>query len=379
VSAAVHEERLLPDEVGGINLPSPRVNDLGNLLRLFQILHGDQGVKLLDYFTKSGGRLQVRDLAMWPLSNGMSYDRLTADGNLEIEIDPDVDVLQAAQFLGVSLEQALGTRQVREQIPDNEFDAIRDSYRQSLRNAAAAGANFYINGIGVVFEPVDVVITVNELSQGNLHAAIGFIPFISGSVLKQGAKIVVKNGDNVIVQMTKQVADAIGIALKKTDFQDQLRYLVENTSVAQRQVLLDAKILVSASKRISPRQYLRELANSGLPREFIDQQVEAYNAFTKAELHHDLPFEFKDWFLVRGVDVNEIHTLRFVEGSLKENTPAFKAQWRYHQSWDLRAGGFHDQWESWIKAHPEATRDQILAKMEELRAAFPADGIPETR
>ena len=79
------------------------------------------------------------------------------------------------------------------------------------------------------------------------------------------------------------------------------------------------------------------------------------------------------------MDVNEIRTLRFVEGSLKENTPAFKAKWRYHQSWDLRAGGFHSQWDSWIKANPEATREQILAKMEELRGAFPAGGIPETR
>jgi hypothetical protein len=381
VSAAVHEERLLPDEVGGINLPSPTVNDLGNLLRLFQILHGDAGVKALGLFDKSGGHLAVRQFALgWPLSNGMSYDT-RSDDNLEILVDPDVDVMQAAQFLGISLERALGTRQVL-RVLGADADTFRKAYAQTWRNsfaAVAAGANFYINGIGVVFEPVDVVITVNELSQGNLHAAIGFIPFISGSVLKQGAKIVVKNGDNVIVSMTKQVADAIGIALKKTDFQDQLRYLVENTSVAQRQVLLDAKILVSASKRISPRQYLRGLDDDALDPDFVAEQIKAFNTFKKRELHHDLPFEFKDWFLVRGVDVNEIYTLRFVEGSLKENTPAFKAKWRYHQSWDLRAGGFHSQWDSWIKANPEATRDQILAKMEELRAAFPAGGILDTR
>lgn len=156
--------------------------------------------------------------------------------------------------------------------------------------AVAAGAELYINGIGVVFEPVDVVITVNELSQGNLHAAIGFIPFISATVLKQGATLVVKNGDNVIAQMTKQVADAIGVALKKTNVQDQLRYLVENTSVAQRQVVLDARILVSARKRISPQQYLRELPKSGLPRDFIDEQIEVKQTFTRPELHHDLPY-----------------------------------------------------------------------------------------
>jgi hypothetical protein len=79
------------------------------------------------------------------------------------------------------------------------------------------------------------------------------------------------------------------------------------------------------------------------------------------------------------VDVNEIYTLRFVEGCLKENTPAFKATWRYHQSWDLRAGGFHSQWGSWIKANPEATRDQILATMEELRAAFLVTPTPQRR
>jgi hypothetical protein len=383
-SAAVHAEQLLPDEVGGINLPSPTVNDVGNLLRLFQILYGDEGVKALGLFDKSGGHLEVRQFALgWPLSNGTSYS-IRSDGNLEIAIDPDVDVMQAAQFLGISLERALGTVQVRNQIPTDDFDAIRDSYRQSVRYAAAAvaaGANFYINGIGVVFEPVDVVITVNELSQGNLHAVIGFIPFISANVLKQGAKIVVKNGDNVIVSMTKQVADAIGIALKKTNVQDQLQYLVANTSVAQRQVLLDAKVLVSARKRINQQQFLRGLEDRtlNLDPDFIAEQIEAFNTFTKRELHHDLPFEFKDWFLVRGVDVNEVHTLRFVEGALKENTPAFKAKWRYHQSWDLRAGGFHSQWDSWIKANPEATREQILAKMEELRAAFPAGGMRDTR
>ena len=76
--------------------------------------------------------------------------------------------------------------------------------------------------------------------------------------------------------------------------------------------------------------------------------------------------------------IGSAHTLRFVEGSLKENTPVFKAKWRYHQSWDLRAGGFHSQWDSWIKANPEATREQILATMEQLRGAFPAGGIPDT-
>jgi hypothetical protein len=381
VSAAVHEERLLPDEVGGINLPSPTVNDLGNLLRLFQILYGDEGLKALDLFDRSGGHLEVRQFALgWPLSNGMSYGR--RGGALEILVDPDVDVMQAAQFLAVSLKYALGTYDVQRLLSSDDLDTFRKAYETKWRNgfaAVAAGAELYINGIGVVFEPVDVVITVNELSQGNHHAVIGLIPFISANFLKQGAKIVVKNGDNVIVSMTKQVADAIGIALKKTNFQDQLRYLVENTSVAQRQVLLDGKILVSARKRISPDQYLRELPKSGLPRDFIDEQIEAKKTFTRPELHHDLPYEFKDWFLVRGVDVNEIQTLRFVEGSLKENTPAFKAKWRYHQSWDLRAGGFHSQWDSWIKANPEATREQILAKIEELRGAFPAGGILDTR
>lgn len=73
------------------------------------------------------------------------------------------------------------------------------------------------------------------------------------------------------------------------------------------------------------------------------------------QAHHDLPWEFRDWFAGpgRGLNVNDLHYGRWVAG-----TPP-----GYHQVWSWE---YNNAWQTFIDAHPYADKWQVLAFLRQL-------------
>jgi len=378
VLAAVLENfSQLPEDTGGLNLPSPKVQNLGNLLAAYSALYGPDNIKLLEFFDAADGRIEVRDVWSW-FWGGMYSNIDQGDGIPRIWIDPELDLLQGAHYLAQSLVDLSGHVNIRNRIPGDDIVAVIAASEQGIRNAAqvvAGGAQLFINGIGIVNEGVDWILTIDELRQGNYSAAIGFVPFLSGRVASTG-KIIVKNGSRVLATFGKEAVDAIAAAIRKTDLSEQLRTLVEGTTIAQRQSLYNAGLFVPARVRMRTELWLPRLraASTSLGGDYTRQLADALAAlgsFKRPQLHHDLPFTFKDWFIVRGVDVNDITALRLVETRLKADTVGQQVGWRYHGSWSRP---FENDWRIWMTNHPEATRDAIMSHMMEMRRLYPSEG-----
>lgn len=61
------------------------------------------------------------------------------------------------------------------------------------------------------------------------------------------------------------------------------------------------------------------------------------------EVHHDLPFRWRQWFVARGLDVNDPRHLRWVEGTQpgghKLWTPQFEEEWLTFMNRELMDAG----------------------------------------
>jgi hypothetical protein len=88
------------------------------------------------------------------------------------------------------------------------FDATIDTHAE-LRQiafddavavaATAAISNVYISSVGIVSEGVDVVLTLNEVSQGNFAASVGLLPFISGPIVNNTYRCILRTLDGTTI------------------------------------------------------------------------------------------------------------------------------------------------------------------------------------
>jgi hypothetical protein len=74
------------------------------------------------------------------------------------------------------------------------------------------------------------------------------------------------------------------------------------------------------------------------------------------QAHHDLPWVFREWFAGagRGLNVNDPAFGRWVSGTPPGN----------HQRW---TAAFEAEWRTFIQRNPNATRQEVLDLMHELR------------
>lgn len=78
----------------------------------------------------------------------------------------------------------------------------------------------------------------------------------------------------------------------------------------------------------------------------------------RPQAHHNLPWKFRDWFAGegRGLNVNDPQFGRWVEGS-----PVGR-----HQNWTPE---YNRRWSDFIRANPNATRQEVLDYLDELLAS----------
>ena len=104
-------------------------------------------------------------------------------GRVVIQIEEDTNPIRAAQLLHTGLLRSLAYPEVKNQIPTDDFDNLKAAYKASVAEAAkvvTAGAELYLAGLSVANEGLDFVITLQEVSDGNYAAAIGFLPVVTG-------------------------------------------------------------------------------------------------------------------------------------------------------------------------------------------------------
>ncbi len=170
-----------------------------DMLVFFKLLYGDKGQKLLMAFEKAEGEVRVETPWLW--GDSALHGR-NAFGPPLIRIAEKLNPAEAAQNLMERLIEASGWAEVRQHLNHYGFDNIAiliDSYKQSVRQSASAVAlatEMYLSGISIANEGADWVITINELSEGNYYAAIGFLPFLPASVAKTG--VVLKHGKQAL-------------------------------------------------------------------------------------------------------------------------------------------------------------------------------------
>lgn len=149
----------------------------------FKFLYGKEGEALLRAFKKAKG--------VWEFGNVAGDVDVDYWGrkNLAIQIEKDVDPYQAAMLMRQGLEDALpyyGHELIGPGLADNMDALLRWNKARATEAGQLSGAvtELAMAGIAILNEPLDWVMTADELTSGNITAALGFLPFVSASSVK---------------------------------------------------------------------------------------------------------------------------------------------------------------------------------------------------
>jgi hypothetical protein len=216
---------------------------------------------------------------------------------------------------------------------DEQVNFAEASARSLARlggRTAISGTNLYLAGIGILSEPFDWVMVVNDLSEGHMEAVAGILPFIPSSALRTKRLLFKNAGDEIVGTFTQSGLEAAQ-AFRRTD---DLRVM----GVKMEQHQFDEfirKVLTSQPGPIpvpANRNLLRErmLQLSTAPSWGVRKAGDRWPSI--AEAHHDFPFNQARWFADHGIDVNNPAFGRWVshnDHNLWHNraTPKFNEFW----------------------------------------------------
>ena len=295
---------------------------------------------------------------------------------LLIQIGEDTDPLTAAAGLLEAYESLYHTAPVWERLVDDGADAV-DLLAQ--RNAAAKQAIAPLREFGLAVmeaqfaflnEGADVAMSIQEVADGNMYAAIGIIPGIPTSV----NKVIIGTAVGGIAQE----------ALKGPVLDGFKAYLSEVTPLLRNSKRFSDRVLNAAGARarltflnncghLLSRNQLHIMYNklsvlrSDKNRNVLADQL-AKNGFPKPgdkfAPHHDLPLEFEEDFILAGMDPNNHLYGRWIPNIIHDkwsNAPGF-----------LSGGPFNEVWRDFLrdefKNSIPRTKAEILTKLAEIRA-----------
>lgn len=151
-------------------------------------------------FRKRGGTITTEDY--WSdHSRSWVYSDDALHRRYQIYIDKDLDDLTAAYYLHLELlsilvEDADVNSEFVNSTPDGpERQAITSGQRykeiqEAMRRITAVGEIL----VSIANEGADLALTIHELSEGNVYAVIGFLPFIPAGA----GRVLLRHGDEVI-------------------------------------------------------------------------------------------------------------------------------------------------------------------------------------
>jgi len=200
------------------------------MLLAFQMKYPVEYMAMLAAFQSAEGDFRLVSMSS-PSRTVKDWDD-NSTKSLFIEINSNLseqNPMQAADELAMQLERALG------QSTDME-DALRDFHvidnyetwklaraaeRERALEVGAAGLDVFLTILSITNTPTDIVIIVDELSDGNYWAAIGLIPIIPDAI-RLGKRIVVKSKNTatgvvstIVRSLSPQEIEIVSEALRR--------------------------------------------------------------------------------------------------------------------------------------------------------------------
>jgi hypothetical protein len=296
---------------------------------------------------------------------------------LLIEIGKDGDPMNAAAGLLEAYESLYHTAPIYKRIVD---DGIEGLELLNQRNASAKAAIAPLREFGLAVmeaqfsflnEGADFVMSLQEVADGNMYAAIGILPGIPSSVSKvvigsaagqATAKLILK-GERLkkFKGYLEKIQPLLKTAVKK-GADVQLIRTIEGARA--RHAYLKAEGHLLTREQLTDLYDTRQLlaVDKKISRKLIDENMEAatpprLRPGDNYHAHHDLPLEFERDFVLAGLDPNDAEFGRWIGD-------------KTHSGWhgkDPETGKFNKKWAVWLERNRPASAEQIRAKLAELR------------
>ncbi len=335
-----------------------------DLITAYQFIYPDEiSQKLLEVYLAEGHEIWLTDVM--DDFNFSYYGRPGTQALIKIENDDDdVHPGIAAQYLWMGLNKSLVSKNVRDALATAlnndilEIQAIQ-AYKAQVGPAAAqcgvAAAELYLSGISIINEPLDWVLVVNDVSEGQYASLAAALPFISRGMVAAGKAIRIENQAGKILGRLDNPSLP---ALQDAALSGNLNTLGT--------VLDDYQLSTYIGKLISKdggwvKVPKRETGLKDAMKRRVLKPNESFHA------HHDFPWEHRAWFADHGINVN---------------APAF-GRWVHevdYKAWHKGAGGgeFNNFWKSFMDAEEESigySTIEIFAELEKCRVQFPITRI----
>lgn len=215
---------------------------MGNLLAVFQMIEGEKGMKLLQFYLNGGNTIQLGDFLFDSNLDGW----VSGDGHMVIKIEEDISPVAAAQYLWGQLE--VSTAYMMNRLTEDfslldpsssgawdALDRLRNARNQAMAESSqivAATANLYLGGLASLSVGADIVMTVSDTFEGNYFAAVGLIPFVGkglASSINLSKKIIIKTKANKILhEFSSEQAAVIREVMADGTLEGKLRLLRES-------------------------------------------------------------------------------------------------------------------------------------------------------
>jgi hypothetical protein len=263
----------------------------------------------------------------------------------------------AAQLLWNGLNQCLAYYHIRRHIDDDDLASLiqaRQAVAQQACNVGIAASEIYLAAVGVASDGVDLIMTINEVAEGNYVAIAGALPFIPTSLFGSFRKILIRN-------QSGQIIDSINSAQQLTALQDLYRIADPQERLRVMGVTMEQNQFKMAILRVlrSDAGPVPVPTNRGLLRDRMEALTPKPSFYVEA--HHDFPWEFAKEFATHGIDVNNAAFGRW-------------ATTTDHYQWHNRmTPKFNDYWEDFWQQEAQFgpyTKQTILNKLAECRSIF---------
>ncbi|MFG0304576.1 MAG: hypothetical protein ACF8Q5_00005, partial [Phycisphaerales bacterium JB040] len=356
---------------------------LPELYAAYLMLYGDAGADLLHYYLEGGNTIELGNV----YGNLDVIYRPLFDTHVKIRIEKDINPLRAAEKLALGLREARTEPPVVNAIPASDIDAVIDAYLAAWDasiDAAVASAKMYFYAVTAFTDTAgDIVFVISDLADGNwksagVNAAFAMIPFVPANINKAtqvGRKIRIKapGSNGFLLELTHEQHAAIVRAVNPDlGIADKYTELSPLFSVKDRERLIDAGVIWYPTGQSSYR-----IARQNK----IDQTTPNYAAKPEGDfhLHHDFPVAYEKWFLAHGIDINHPAFTRWIHRSTHNKVLHTKIGEWHHSVSGTGGGRWNVEWKQFIDDEVLVagefgyTREQVIQKMEQLRADIPID------
>lgn len=349
-----------------------------DLITAYKFIYPDElSQLLLETYLAEGNVISLQD----QLGDYKFEYWLRLDGKIAIKIesdDSDIHPGIAAQYLWMGLNKALTVKPFRLAVDNAAGSELQiaaiNAWRAQVGPAAAeagvAAAELYLAGIGIVNEPLDWVLVVNDVAEGHYTALAAALPFISRGLIAGGRALKIKNAAGETLETFSDVAKLD--AAKSLYHESDLRVM----GVTMEQEQFSGFLRDALSKSGGPiRPYTNDWQRRGL-RDAMERAGPVPQWIRDgdfvAQAHHDFPWKHQRWFARHGIDVNN---------------PAF-GRWvtqREHALWEKQLPVTYEKYWDDIVAEERAregiglplfTFQELIQKLAEARAAYPVLSSP---